>query len=372
MLPAEVIFRPGPEYAPGTRKWQGCPTIERTPGGRLWAAWYTGGDHEPHMENINVVAISDDNGATWIDPYLVIAIPPQPLVRMLDIELWKDPLGRLWVIWTQTVCGEETLTEGYAYHGEIPAPPGGYPMLPFDFWDDRYGVYAIVTENPDDAAPVWTAPRRLCDGVVRNKPIVLADGRWVLCAYDSLYPTYTYYVSGDQGETWQYQQGAYKYFNRQTDETMMVQCGDGSLWMMLRTRKGIGQSFSFDGGEHWTPFGYSLLENPYSRFYIGRLASGRLLLVKHHQTPARANLAAYLSDDDGMTWPHVLILDERTSVTYPEAIQEANGQIIVTYDWERGKEAAILLARFREEDVVAGAFVTPGSVKREVISQLRG
>ena len=91
----------------------------------------------------------------------------------------------------------------------------------------------------------------------------------------------------------------------------------GRLWMLVRTLYGIGQSFSSDHGRTWSLGEDSLLGGPNSRFFIRRLASGRLLLVNHADISAaaaaalcregktwrpRRKLTACLSEDDGKTW----------------------------------------------------------------------
>ena len=40
---------------------------------------------------------------------------------------------------------------------------------------------------------------------------------------------------------------------RSFDEHMIVQKKDGTLWMLVRTFDGLGESFSSDGGFTWTP-----------------------------------------------------------------------------------------------------------------------
>ncbi|MCF7849607.1 MAG: glycoside hydrolase [Kiritimatiellales bacterium] len=59
-----VIFNPGEKYNAEARKYQGIPTIERAPGGRLWAAWYAGPIHE-NRYNFVMAATSGDGGQTW-------------------------------------------------------------------------------------------------------------------------------------------------------------------------------------------------------------------------------------------------------------------------------------------------------------------
>src|SRR6185312_16329866 len=98
-----------------------------------------------------------------------------------------------------------------------------------------------------------------------------------------------------------------------------------------------------------------------SRFFIRRLRSGRLLLVKHNpqmdtawlageSVPAvwqqRSRLTAYLSDDDGRSWKGGLLLDERVAVSYPDGDQAPDGRIFLIYDYNRTTDKEILLARF--------------------------
>ena len=69
-----IVFNPGDEVSEELRAWQGCPTIARTKGGRLFAGWYTGGLLEPWIDNYNVLIQSDDNGDTWSKPILAILL----------------------------------------------------------------------------------------------------------------------------------------------------------------------------------------------------------------------------------------------------------------------------------------------------------
>lgn len=49
------------------RLWQGIPSIEKTSGGRLFAAFYSGGIKED-FGNYCVVIKSEDDGNTWSEP----------------------------------------------------------------------------------------------------------------------------------------------------------------------------------------------------------------------------------------------------------------------------------------------------------------
>ena len=71
-MPQYISLNPGEEVLEKNRAWQGCPTIGRTKGGRLFAGWYTGGMFEPCIDNYNVLIQSDDNGETWSAPIMAV------------------------------------------------------------------------------------------------------------------------------------------------------------------------------------------------------------------------------------------------------------------------------------------------------------
>jgi len=358
-------FEFAPRHLPVHRTFQGIPGLTITPGGRLWATWYAGG-HDEGPANYVTLARSDDGGQTWLDPVLVVDPPGN--VRAYDSVVWLDPLGRLWLFWAQCYTpSDRIITDGIA------------------------GVWAICAGEPDAASPAWSAPRRIANGVMMNKPVVLANGNWAyptavwragigghtpppaLAAGAECFSNLT--VSTDQGRTYARRGGA-DVPDRVFDEHQIVELRDGRLWMLVRTAYGIGQSYSSDGGCTWSPGAPSAIPGPGSRFFIRRLQSGRLLLVNHQVDPARPairlKLTAWLSADDGQSWQGGLLLDERESVSYPDGVQDRSGTVWIIYDHERYRAGEILFAAFREEDVLAGHPVTPACRLRQPISRTAG
>ncbi|MAD81127.1 MAG: hypothetical protein CMJ50_09835 [Planctomycetaceae bacterium] len=151
----------------------------------------------------------------------------------------------------------------------------------------------------------------------------------------------------------------------------------GRLWMLSRGMQAAWQSCSDDDGKTWQPQ-TTAFPHVNSKCIFRRLQSGNILLIRHGQkiakaTPARQELTAFLSADEGQTWSGKLLLDERTGVSYPDMAQAPNGDIYVHYDRGRTSAAEILFARFREEDVKAGKLVSEGaSLKNIVKSRLLG
>ncbi|HRU04221.1 MAG TPA: sialidase family protein [Candidatus Brocadiia bacterium] len=353
LQPPEIILNPGEKYAAAKRRWQGIPSIERAANGRLWATWYSGGKGEDN-ENHSLLVTSGDDGRTWSEP--VAVIDPPGMVRSFDPCVWADPLGRLWWYWCQT-C----------------------PM-PGQIWDGRGGVWAAVAENPGDANPRWSAPRRISHGVALNKAIVTAKGEWLLPT--ALWWMYDHFrdldamrcpgviASTDQGQTWTWRGGALC-DERVFDEPMVAELRDGTLWMLIRTRTGIAESFSMDAGFSWSRGRPSRFASPSSRFHLRRLASGRLLFINHLGNPdrKRSHLTAMLSDDDGCTWPHRLLLDERKPVSYPDAVEGPDGQLRIIYDFDRHGAKEVYMAAITESDIVAGRAESAGARLKALVNK---
>ena len=336
----EILINPkDAQYQSGNQAWQGIPSIGRGANGRLWANWY-GGSTDENEYNWCTLFTSDDDGATWTGPKVVVQ-PREEFVRAFDPNLWTDPKGRLWFIWNQSY-----------FH-----------------FDGRAGVWAMYTEDPDSENPVWSEPRRLCDGIVMCDPVVLKNGDWLLptaiwgwgiCEETARDRHSNAYISRDEGATWQYAGSVQKIQGvANCDENMIIEQNDGSLRMLVRSSVGIEESFSFDGGFTWTDSVDTHITQVVSRFYITRLASGRQLLIFNDPAEGgnvRSHMTAALSEDDGVTWPYKLVLDERKEVSYPDAL-EADGFIYAIYDRNRYKEQEIFMAKFTEEDILAGKLV---------------
>jgi predicted neuraminidase len=212
------------------------------------------------------------------------------------------------------------------------------------------------------------------------KPLVLSGGDWALPVsfwHRRDAGSAAVVVSTDRGDTWS-ERGACDVPPqvRNHDEHMLLERSDGSLWMLVRTNYGIGESLSGDGGRTWSELKPAGIPHPRTRFFIRRLRSGRLLLVRHNpgegkfadgeSAGVRSHLTAYLSEDDGHTWPHCLLLDERVGVSYPDGDQAEDGTIYVTYDHDRTGAREILMAAFREDDVIRGT-AAPASVRLRVL-----
>ncbi|HNS33421.1 MAG TPA: sialidase family protein, partial [bacterium] len=328
--PSTIYFQPGQEYAYSSRTYQAIPGIEVTPKGRLWATWVADntGDYTEGPRNFLVIVTSGDGGKTWSDPpQLAIQHPAWP-VASIDAVPWKDPSGRMWLFWTQ--C---------------------------DVLMGKHDSWAMSTENPDAEKPSWSKPMGVGRGTLLNKPTVLSTGEWLLPSSPRGNPV-DVYISKDKGKT-------VSHFSEATvpnagwNEHMIIERKDGSLWMLVRSwapRSGISQTSSLDRGKTWSQ-GELFRPGPSTRFHIRRLKSGRLLLIYHPldpETPGRRNkMTAYLSEDEGKTWPYELLL-YGGNCSYPDATESDDGVIYVIHDADgRKNRMNIAFSSFTEEDIMA-------------------
>lgn len=349
------------EILDAERTFEGIPSIEKIPSGRLFAVWYSGGYGEG-FDNYALLKISDDNGMTWSKTAAVVN-PPAHDVRAFDPVIWYSPDGKLYWFWAQGCGGEANSMEVF---------------------DGIAGVWFSILENPDDAPENFrfTPSRRIANGIMMNKPTVLKDGTWCLpCSiwagneylqHESLGVCHGAYmvVSTDMGKTFSVRGrlDTSKLCEKNSfDEHIFIEREDGSICCYVRTAEGIGESVSTDGGMTWSEMVKSAsLTAPSSRFYLKKLKSGRLLAIVNDSEKKREKLTAFLSEDDGRSWKYSLLLDPREGVSYPDGVETADG-IIAVYDKDRVKGGFIYMVQITEKDIMAGALTDSSSfLQREV------
>ena len=345
------------QYAPNARKHQGIPGIEILPSGRIFICYYCGPEPGEGPGSYLVVTVSDDCGRSWREVNAIM--PARPGLRIFDPAIWLAPDGILRLYWAQS----ESSKAG-------------------DIFDGRAGVWTAECANPAADRPSWIGVRRIGDGIMLNKPVALRNGSWALpAALWSLYPEKrlpelaglyrsNLLMTDDCGKTYRLVPGP-EIPDRSFDEHVIIERKDGSLRVLARTKYGIGQSFSHDGGRTWSAGSDSGLGGPDSRFALRRLRSGRLCLINHlteHPLPGsgtdgrlREKLTAWLSDDDGESWYGRLVLNPGVNVSYPDFAEGEDGFIYAVYDCGRTEHGQVFMARFTERDVAAGKFIVPGS-----------
>ena len=224
LQPPQHLGPPRADQLVTNRAFAGIPSMAVTPKGRLWATWYAGVTPGEDLNNYVVLSTSGNGGATWTELLIVDPDANGP-ARSFDPELWVSPDGRLFFFWAQMEKGRR---------------------------DAELGVWCIETSEPDSAKPTWSRPRRIGDGVMMCKPLTLSTGEWVLPIskwkeHDNSVQMIT---SNDQGKTWMLRGGCNvpkevrQFDEHMFDEHMFVERKDDSLWLLVRTAYGIGESVS--------------------------------------------------------------------------------------------------------------------------------
>ena len=271
LIPAEVKKNPPVYYWPEVNDYTMSCGIAQTPKGRIWLAWFAGGDDH---RAVLLMAKSDDGGDTFSKPQFIIDpgfVDCGIHMSAVVANLWTAPDGRLFVFFTVSL---------------------GY-------YDGRAGSWFAVCDNPDSDDPEWSTPQRIGHGTSLNKPTVLSDGTWLFGV---------------------------------------------SLWRREHIRMG------------------SIPDRLYRELDDQRMAN------------------VYESKDQGKTWTRIggvrglyptfdeHMIVERYGVSYPDGYQTEDGRIFIQYDWMRDK-GEIMLAIFREEDILTGKAVSPDTKLKHPIMQ---
>jgi alpha-L-rhamnosidase len=111
---------------------------------------------------------------------------------------------------------------------------------------------------------------------------------------------------------------------------------DGRMQILCRTRQRvIAACWSSDGGRTWGPMQATSLPNPDSGIDAVSLDDGRAMLAYNPSQEARSPLCLAVSSD-GLSWRNVLVLEDGIGgYSYPALIQGRDGNLHLTYTWNR-------------------------------------
>jgi len=363
------------------RVFQGCPQIEISKGGRLWATWFASNvqiERPPyHCDQFSVISTSADGGKTWKE---VCVFDPSDILGggASDPLLWKDPKGDIRFICLRNMKLSEA--------------------------DNDYSTaWEFTMLNPEDEFTDWSAPRLLGNkNISVMKPLIMPDGG-VLRPFDDFKkinspaePRIRFLREDAEGNP--------LFISEVADpdagfaEQMPIIRKDGSLFCFYRTKDG-GQKFleSYDGGKTWQKGGYYPMQfSINTKCILKKLPSGRVLLVANdvqvkeengkkvyyytdengNQVPvkhkgARTRITAYLSDDDCKTFSRKLLLNDDGALSYPSAAVGEDGSIYIVYDQGRATvgQHTIFLSKITEDDILAGKLVNKGSFLNQIVSR---
>lgn len=338
-------------YRPTSRKFQRMPSVLWV-GNRVYAAWTAGGITEPHRDNYVVLAVSDDRGETWIDPYIIFDHIEQDRHTTLPM-LWMNPQGQ--VILSVVSQYTKFIVSDNA-----------------DAADIRDVKWSKVQQCTTPAT--YTKPVTLSNGVSLKTGNFVADRTYVpvsINAQGSLIWEVLSYIQSTAGN------------NKIWNESQIVEHSDGTLEFLGRIEQsnfngGMERSWSYDGGTTWTDTEYDLPE-PYratsARFVYSKLKNGNFIMIKDDcaSENRRTNLVILMSEDEGKTWPYRLMLDDRDALSYPDFSEHEDGTLAIIYDAGGNNlpnpfgTHEIRMSFITQEDIITGEIISPNSELRKII-----
>lgn len=307
LLGAALSAAPKSEFIFEQAPFKSChaSTIVETKPGVLLAAWF-GGDAEG-KPNVAIWGARRENGR-WSEPFEMVR---EPEIATFNPVLFYSKDRTLWL---------------YYKFGPHPSQ-----------WT------AGRTYSRDDGK-TWSKPEHLPAGLygpIRNKPLLLADGTIVSGTSVESYKAWTSWVerSVDNAKTWS-KHGPIEYPGEvyASIQPAIVPLKNGNLRMFVRTTNRIGKiaiADSKDKGITWSALKPIDLPNPNSGIDAVALKDGRIVLTYNHTEKGRSPLNLAVSVD-GDRWKMFHTLEgEPGEYSYPAIIQSQDGNVHVTYTWNR-------------------------------------
>jgi predicted neuraminidase len=218
-------------------------------------------------------------------------------------------------------------------------PQRGPLLLFFKVGPDPSRWWGMLMTSADGGHS-WSRPARLPEGILgpaKSKPIELADGTLLSPASTEVGRWQVQLErSHDRGRSWQRDPALPGSENFDAIQPTLLAYPSGRILLLARSRQGrIVESWSENGGVHWSKLAASELANPNSGIDAVLLRDGRALLVYNPTRWRRSPLRIAISSD-GAHWRDVLTLEDGWGeYSYPAVIQTADGLVHVTYTWKR-------------------------------------
>jgi predicted neuraminidase len=314
-LTVERVF--GPEVATGPYKHPACLT--ELANGDFYLVYY-GGQGEYARDTAVYGSRLRKGSSTWTPP---TPIARDPFRSLGNGVVWQAPDGVVWLFYVVR-------------------------------YGDTWSTSRIQAKISRDNAETWSDAFMLHDRsgmMVRNRPIVLHDGDYLLPVYHETGGN-TEVVGADSTSlflrrdrrTGEWSESGAIRSAKGNIQPAVVEQSPGHLIAYCRRGGGYGpttngwlvRAESHDGGRTWSAGADSPFPNPNAAVDFLKLASGNLLLVYNDSMTSRTPLVAALSADGDRSYPHRrAIADGPGDFAYPIALQASDGRIHVVYTSDR-------------------------------------
>lgn len=216
--------------------------------------------------------------------------------------------------------------------------PGGVVWLIYvEMFGATFCESVVMAQTSADGGATWTSPCPMLPTVctlVRNHPIVLQSGRWLLPAYVQGVYASQFWASDDDGRTW-WPGDAYLTLPENNLQPAVVERSDGSLFALARRSGDAAYTWameSTDCGRSWSLHVRDDLPNPNSGLDLLRLTTGEFVAAYNDSATTRTPLVVALSTNEGRSWSSArIIADGPPQLSYPSLVEAPDGTIHCTY-----------------------------------------
>jgi predicted neuraminidase len=329
----------GPEVTTGRYKHPASMT--ELANGDLYLVYY-GGDGEYARETSVFGSRLKKRAARWTTP---TPIARDPLRSVGNAVVWEAPDGLVWLFYVVR-------------------------------FGDTWSTSRVQCKISRDHAETWSDASMLAveEGMmVRNRPIVLRDGGYLLPMYhetghdtEMTAPDSTSLFLRFDPATKMWSRTAPIRSPRGNIQPAVVQLDDHRLVAYCRrggdydprTKGYIVRAESHDGGATWSEGKDSQFPNPNAAVELIKLQSGRLLLIYNDSMTRRTPLTAAVSSDQDRTWPiRRNICTGENDFGYPSAFQARDGRIHLVFTSDR--RTVVNHAVFDEDWLLEGSAKRP-------------
>lgn len=281
VVAARTLFRTGAILH------RGVGSLARLDSGRLLLAFRLGRGPQRQNDGVIMLAHSDDDGATWAEPFPIYAYPGWDCLPMGGLVRFSDD-------YLQLILGRVKVDDAL----------GG---------DEPFSDWYIAAITSRDGGGTWSEPGPLIDlfpGWTEmygaSNPHRLADGRYLFATMGTTGRDTGWHAGVATVAT---PGGAFspptiiaEAAGRDYSDTDVVRLADGRLLAVVREHHTKVSVFahSADEGASWTairPTGFLG-----ANIKLLRLRSGAILCAYRDEDPARRGVSVSLSDDGGEHW----------------------------------------------------------------------
>ena len=296
-------------------------TIVELEDGTVLCAWF-GGDQEGH-NNVSIWT-SGFKGSSWTYPALVADGVINDSTRF--------------ACWNPVLYNDKNTAYLFYKVGKSPST-----------W---WGEYKKSTDN----GKTWSKSIKLPDGIlgpVKNKPIkagnVILNPSSTETTGNTKWKSFIE-ISDKKFEKWK-KIPIDTVSDFKVIQPTLLRYSKNKLQALMRSDSNeILQSWSSDNGKSWSKITSTHIQNPNSGIDAVNLKDGNKLLVYNPTQKGRdwwegRNKLSVLETTDGRIWFDILVLEEhiKGEFSYPAIIQLKNGNIFITYTYDRKNIKYVLI-----------------------------